>query len=94
MGLEEVKGFQGPWRVVESRVAPTREATRLQVHEKDFWKFSDKRPELYAALSSIERAIVFSLVSKYFAFDFAPANQLFSSSLGVIPIQMLLDLGG
>jgi hypothetical protein len=85
MSMNEAQEFPGPWRVVESRVAPSREAVRLQVHEKAFWKFSDKRPELYQALSSISRAIVFSLVSKYFAFAFAPADQLFSSSLGVIP---------
>ena len=81
----EAERYKEPWSIVESRVAATREAHRFQVHEKDFWKFSDKRPDLYNALREIERAIVFSLVSKYFAFSFAPAEQLFSSSLGIIP---------
>jgi hypothetical protein len=82
---EQAQRYSGPWQTVKTRVAAGREIHRLQVHEKQYWKFSDKRPDLYRSLHLVRRAILFSLVSKHFAFAFAPANQLFSSSLGVIP---------
>src|SRR5206468_13073095 len=42
---------------------------------------------LFRSLSRIRRVIVFSLVSKHLAFVFVPSDQLFSSSLGVIPTE-------
>jgi len=82
---EEAMTYSLPWSQVESTVAPQRAIARMQVHEKDFWKFEDKRPELRLALESIRRAIVFSEVSKYFAFAFVPSNHVFSPSLRVVP---------
>jgi hypothetical protein len=79
--------FSAPWSILEKRVKVQRNVPRLQVHEKDFWKFSDRRPELSAGLQKLKRTIVFSLVSKYFAFAFVPADQVFSSSLAVVPTE-------
>ena len=79
------ESYREPWHIIQERVFAHRQIKRLQVHEKDFWKFSDRRPDLYESLAEIDYAIVFSLVSKYFMFSMVPAEQLFSSSLGVIP---------
>ena len=85
LAKEKAMAYQLPWRRVEDTVAPQRAVGRMQVHERDFWKFEDKRPGLRLALGGIRRAIVFSEVSKYFAFAFAPSDYVFSPSLRVVP---------
>jgi hypothetical protein len=90
---EKAKTYKLPWKHVEEHVGPQRAKQRMQVHEKDFWKFEDKRPELQQALRQIKRAIVFSEVSKYFSFGFVSADQLFSPSLRVVPTDDVFIFG-
>jgi len=90
---ERARSYRLPWKRVEETVAPQRAAERLQVHESDFWKFEDKRPDLREQLAKIDRAIVFSEVSKYFSFAFAPSNFVFSPSLRVVPTADALVFG-
>jgi hypothetical protein len=85
LSKDKAMSYELPWQRVEETVAPQRAVARMQVHEKDFWKFEDKRPGLSNSLETIRRAIVFSQVSKYFAFAFVPSNFVFSSSLWVVP---------
>lgn len=90
---DKAMSYELPWQRVEETVAPQRAVARMQVHEKDFWKFEDKRPELRTSLETIRRAIVFSEVSKYFAFAFVPSNFVFSPSLRVVPSEDALLFG-
>lgn len=81
--LEKAQSYNEPFKIVEDRVKPQRQRPQRQVHEADFWKFSDKRPELYRGLSTQAEALVCGLATKYFSFSFVPSKQVFADKVGV-----------
>ena len=81
--LEAAQSYEAPFKIVFDKVRPQREKPQRQVHEEDYWKFSDKRPDLYESLRSLNEALVCGMATKYFAFAFVPADQVFADKIGV-----------
>ena len=54
-----------------------------------WWLFERSRPELYAAISLLERCLVNSQVSKHLVFAFQPTGRVFSHALNVFPLASL-----
>ena len=52
-----------------------------QIHEYDFWKFWDRRDNLYSKLNKIPKAIVIAQVSKTSAFSFTQTNKVLDTQL-------------
>jgi hypothetical protein len=85
--------------ILTERVKPQRDeivAKGKQIHEYDYWKFWDKRPELYGAIADLsknsngdengDRVLVIARVTKFVNFSFASGRQVFSEQLVVIPL--------
>lgn len=68
------------------RVKPHRDrllAKGGQIHELDFWKFWDKRPELMSRISELDTCLAMTRVSKYFIIQEVDTNQVLSDALVV-----------
>lgn len=74
------------FQLLEKRVKPHRdELIRKggQIHEVDFWKFWDKRPELTHKLKGIKTCFTLTRVSKYFLIQEVDTDQVLSDALVV-----------
>jgi hypothetical protein len=69
---------------VERTVRPQREKLVGQIHEASFWKFWDKRAELYARVHELENVIVCPEVSKYSVFALVKNDCIFSHMVNVV----------
>lgn len=69
--------------IVERKVRPHRETVNRDSHRLRWWQFGEKRPELYAAIASLDRVIVNSQVSTHVAFAFQPTDRVFAHTLNV-----------
>lgn len=66
-------------KIVEQKVKPIREASSNKKLAKMWWQFSSKAVNLNKAIKRLDRIIVCSLTSKYFAFRvIKPSNYVFS----------------
>ncbi|MCG3145312.1 MAG: hypothetical protein HONDAALG_02901 [Gammaproteobacteria bacterium] len=74
-------------RILEVRVKPYFDSRTGQIHEPDFWKFSDKRLESYAKIRNLPRVLFHSFTSKYVNFDFVPTGWVYSAPHVVIGLQ-------
>ncbi|MEO6326745.1 MAG: type IIL restriction-modification enzyme MmeI [Thermoanaerobaculia bacterium] len=88
--LERAEAYADVMRIVREKVKPERE----RVNDKGefvlrkplpqrWWLHGEKRPGLYAAIATLERVLVVSRVSKYFAVAFAPAGWVYNERLNV-----------
>lgn len=76
--------------ILTERVKPQRDevvARGKQIHEYDYWKFWDKRPELYGAIAECDRVLTIALVSRTVGFSFAPSSQVFSHKTAVFNLE-------
>lgn len=79
--LEKAAHYAECLEILRVRVKPYRDTITKQIHEPDFWKFWDKRLESYARIQQLERVLVVSQVSKYFAFAYVPHGLVYSNKL-------------
>ena len=70
--------------IVKERVKPYADARTGQVHEPDYWKFSDKRLESYKTIKSLSRVLFHSFTSKYVCFAFVDNKYIYSAPHVVI----------
>lgn len=70
---------------LRQHVKPERESTK-DAAGKPWWLFWRSRPELYAALSSLDRCLVASIHSKFLIFAFQPPDRVFSHGLYVFQL--------
>lgn len=87
-GRERASRYVECFEILTDRVKPFRDpivAEGKQVHEKDYWKFWDKRLEKYASIENLDEVLVLSRVSKTLAFSFVPRDQVFADSIVVLP---------
>jgi type I restriction-modification system DNA methylase subunit len=73
--------------ILEKRVKPYFEARTGQIHEKDYWKFSDKRLESYESIVNFERVLFHAFTSKHLAFGFVCADIVYSAPHVVVALQ-------
>lgn len=77
-------------KIIEERVKPQREdlySKSDQIHEPCYWKFWDKRPELYKRLNTMKKTLAIAQVSKTLAFAFVETNQVLDAMLTIITLQ-------
>ena len=71
--------------IVEQRVLPERVRQKDRGAKEKWWQFIRPRPELHAAISSLNQVLVISSVGQHAAFAFVPARMVFSHALIVFP---------
>lgn len=77
--LEEASNFPDCLKILEERVKPYFEARTGQIHESDYWKFSDKRLGSYKSISGLDQVLFHSFISKYVNFNFVPTGWVYSA---------------
>jgi len=90
MDLEEAARWPDLLDHVRRLVKPERDRLRDNPdgrrRKQYWWQFGRETPALYDALSSVERCLVASQVSKYLVFAFQPTSCIFSHRLNVFPL--------
>jgi hypothetical protein len=74
-------------------VKPYRDAHRGQIHEKDFWKFSDKRLDSYKTIIGLRRILFHSVPCKYLCFGFVPTGMVYSAPHFVVAFELYWQFG-
>ena len=69
--------------IVEQRVMPERLRQNDRGAKEKWWQFVRPRPELHAAISSLDRVLVISQVTQHVAFAFLPSGMVNSHRLYV-----------
>jgi hypothetical protein len=85
--------------LIEERVKPERTrkkesgeyALRKPLPQK-WWMYADKRPELYRTIAGMERVLVASRVSQYFAFASVPTKQVLNERLTVVVDEQIFPI--
>jgi hypothetical protein len=72
-------------QIVRERVKPQRDKVRRKAHRKYWWHYGDKRPQLYASISSLDRTLVTAIVSKYVNMVFQPTDIVFMHKISIFP---------
>jgi len=70
MSYAEAVKYPRPLRILEERVKPYRDGLSGQIHEKDFWKFWDKREKFFAAMAGKGQILACPSTSKYLLMTF------------------------
>jgi hypothetical protein len=70
--------------ILMERVKPYFDSRTGQIHETDYWKFSDKRLESYALISNYRRVLFHAFTSKHLCFGFLPTGIVYSAPHAVI----------
>jgi hypothetical protein len=73
--------------ILRERVKPYFDSRTGQIHETDFWKFSDKRLESYSRIANQERVLFHAFTSKHLAFGFVETGIVYSAPHVVIGLQ-------
>jgi hypothetical protein len=85
MSLGEAEEWPDLMRVLRERVKPDRDRNARDNYRLNWWLFGEYRPGLFAAVESMDRCLVTSIVSKYRLFSFQPRGRVFSHKLYVFP---------
>ena len=71
-------------KILEERVKPYFDARTGQIHEKDYWKFSDKRLDSYVKISTLNRVLFHAFTSKHLSFGFVSSSDIVYSAPHVV----------
>lgn len=77
--FDKASQYSDCMRILEERVKPYFDARTGQIHETDFWKFSDKRLKGYESISKMSKILFHGFTSKYVSFDFVPTGWVYSA---------------
>lgn len=84
---EKAARYPACLELLKERVKPYFEARTGQIHEKDYWKFSDKRLESYASIENFKRVLFHAFTSKHLAFGFVRSDIVYSAPHVVVALQ-------
>ncbi|MCE1204466.1 MAG: hypothetical protein LWW79_07650 [Holophagaceae bacterium] len=84
---EQASQFPICINILKERVKPYFDSRTGQIHETDFWKFSDKRLESYKSISKFNRVLFHAFTSKHLAFGFVGTGMVYSAPHVVIALQ-------
>ena len=68
-------------KIVELRVKPDRDLDNREARRKNWWRYGERAPGLYRALTDLDRTIAISRVANAFAFTFLPARSVYAETL-------------
>ncbi|MEG4529767.1 Eco57I restriction-modification methylase domain-containing protein [Microcoleus sp. D2_18a_D3] len=91
--FEKASQYPECLQILTERVKPQRDeiiAKGNQIHEYDYWKFWDKRPDLHNAITDMKQVLTLSVVNNHLGFTFAPANIVFAHRLVIFPFDNYL----
>jgi hypothetical protein len=77
--FERAEEYPECLQILTERVKPYRDKLTGQIHEHDYWKFSDKRLESYKTIKDLKRVLFHSFTSKYLCFGFVPTGIIYSA---------------
>ncbi len=91
--LEKAKEYPGCFELVERLVKPERTRKRengdfqlrYPLYER-WWQYGEKRPELYATITGLERVLVVAATSRTLAFCHVPSGLVYSHATYVFPM--------
>jgi hypothetical protein len=75
--------YGAPFRRLERLVKDYRDGLTGQIHEKDFWKFWDKREDFFSSMRGKGRILACSRTSKYLVMSFIDENWIPSDGVGL-----------
>ena len=81
MTFREAATYQKAFKLVEDRVKPYRETLSGQIHEKDFWKFWDKRERFFKRMKTSQRILACPSTAKYLIVTFIDLRWIPSHSI-------------
>ena len=87
MSLNEATAWTDLLELLRTKVKPERDRNNRDNYRKFWWQFGESRPGLQAALSSIEKCLVASRVSKHLCVAFQPTDRVFAETVCVFPLQ-------
>ncbi len=74
------------FEIVERLVKPERAKNNRAVYRDRWWHYGEKRPELYATISGLQRILALSIVTHHVGFAFVPAGIVFAHRLALFPL--------
>ena len=77
--------YPGLMTIVNENVKPERLSKNDRVAKEKWWQFLRLRPELYTAISGLDRVLVIAQVSNAQALTFLPSGMVFDQRLTVFP---------
>ncbi len=78
---QEASSYQGPFELLVERVKPYRDSLRGQIHERDFWKFWDKREQFFERMSTSSRILACPSTAKFLILVFIDRDWVASHSV-------------
>lgn len=91
MSLEEARQHPMLINVVEKRVLPDRQKVKELATRRNWWLYKRPCPNLYGAISKLEKVLVNCVVSKYICFAFLPKRIVFTNALNVFATDSYKD---
>lgn len=81
MSLTEASSYSEAFDILVDRVKPYRESLTGQIHEKDFWKFWDKRESFFQSMAGHTRILACPSTAKYLITTFIDKEWVASHSV-------------
>ena len=72
---------------VRSTVKPVRDKSKRKLYREQWWRFAERCPGLYSAVSPLARVLVAPQVSKYLAVAFVPKGIVYSMMVVVFALE-------
>ena len=85
MTEDQARRWPGLMQIVEEKVKPERDRASAEVRKCAWWLHFRARPELYRAISGLERVLVCSQTSKYVSFAFLPNGMIYTHKTIIFP---------
>jgi hypothetical protein len=84
MDLANARTYDVPFSRLTDFVAPFRARQTKQVHEPRYWIHWDRREEFFEKVRTLDRVVVFGVVSKHHAFTFGLSDWVFYHGVVVV----------
>lgn len=89
--LEKAEQYPDCLDIVRRLVKPHRDTVKRTSNRERWWLYAENRPGLYSTISSRQRVLVCSRVSKYLSFAFAPLGWVYSEATVIIASDRDMD---
>ena len=83
MPFNEASAYKAPFSRLTEKVKPLRDAQKGQIHEKDYWKYWDKREAFFLGMAGQGKILACSFTAKYWINCFIREEWVPSQSVGL-----------
>lgn len=83
--LDKAMEYPDCFRIILKKVKPQRELIKRKRNRDRWWIYAENRPGLYNAISTLQRVLVITRVTKYVCFSFVKPSIVFSEATVVLP---------